>query len=75
MKSETVYLIPLSIFIQHNHLWYCRVPANSTFCTCKYREVPANSAFEAPKAELAAELTDTLENIRYLFEINAAIMA
>jgi hypothetical protein len=37
--------------------------------------VPANSAFEAPKAELAAELTDTLENIRYLFEINAAIMA
>ena len=71
MKSETVYLIPLSIFIQHNHLWYCRVPANSTFCTCKYREVPANSAFEAPKAEL----TDTLENIRYLFEINAAIMA
>jgi hypothetical protein len=31
----------------------------------------ANSVFEAPKAEL----TDTLENIRYLFEINAAIMA
>jgi hypothetical protein len=27
--------------------------------------------FAAPKAEL----TDTLENIRYLFEINAAIMA
>jgi hypothetical protein len=51
------------------------VPANSTFCTCKYRQFPANSAFEAPKAELAAELTDTLENIRYLFEINAAIMA
>ena len=47
------------------------VPANSTFCTCKYRQFPANSAFEAPKAEL----TDTLENIRYLFEINAAIMA
>ena len=34
----------------------------------------ALSIFEAPKAELAAELTDTLENIRYLFEINAAIM-
>jgi hypothetical protein len=27
--------------------------------------------FATPKAEL----TDTLENIRYLFEINAAIMA
>ena len=51
------------------------VPANSTFCTCKYRQFPANSAFEAPKAELAAELTDTLENITYLFEINAAFMA
>ena len=50
MKSETVYLIPLSIFIQHNHLWYCRVPANSTFCTCKYREVPANSAFCSSKS-------------------------
>jgi hypothetical protein len=40
---------------------------------------PANSAFEAPansglKLELAAELTDSLENIRYLFEINAVIM-
>jgi hypothetical protein len=31
--------------------------------------------FEAPKAELAAELTDSLENIRYLFEIKAVIMA
>ena len=40
-----------------------------------YRQVPANSAFEARKAKLAAELTDTLENIRYLFEINAAIIA
>jgi hypothetical protein len=26
------------------------------------------------KLELAAELTDSLENIRYLFEINAVIM-
>jgi hypothetical protein len=59
------------ILIYHNHLWYCQVPANSTFCICKYHQVPAacNSAFEAPK------LTDALENIRYLFEINAAIMA
>jgi hypothetical protein len=30
--------------------------------------------FKAPKAELAAELTDSLDNIRYLFEINAVIM-
>ena len=50
------------------HTHYCQIPANSAF------EAPANAAFEAPKAELAVELTDSLENIRYLFDINAVIM-
>ena len=44
MKSETILNSTFNIYstkitlIHHNHLWYCRVPANSTFCTCKYRE-------------------------------------
>jgi hypothetical protein len=50
------------------HTNYCQIPVNFVV------EAPAISAFETPKAELAAELTDSLENIRYLFEINAVIM-
>ena len=31
-----IFTTPITL-IHHNHLWYCQIPANSTFCTCKYQ--------------------------------------
>ena len=31
-----IFTTPITL-IHHNHLWYCRIPANSTFCICKYQ--------------------------------------
>jgi hypothetical protein len=51
------------------YIWRVKMgPLFVLVSTVKFQLTPL---FAAPKAEL----TDTLENIRYLFEINAAIMA